>query len=255
MKRLSEACKITGLSRRALQGYAEKGVLSPSFVARNSYWYYDDEAIKKLFAIKALAAGGYTRERMKEFFQTPDADMMNECDRLIASLEEERRRIDGKIRAIRLFKIENRLSVPALETLSRVEVVDRYRERSFAQSLEDVSRRLSKLYGDVDALNLEAYLVLWYTLAVVGLLKEYDGPERTLASVEEAYHAFVGLMDAMDGGAGDVFNLDDAELRDSFPEFVENLLGDVEVGSSLERVCGEGACKRILQAIEFWGQP
>ena len=51
MKSLKEVCSLTGVSRRALQGYASKELqLLPPTVKKGDgkYWYYDSDAIIKL---------------------------------------------------------------------------------------------------------------------------------------------------------------------------------------------------------------
>ena len=60
MKRLSEVCKEVGVTRRALQGYNEIGLLKPTSTTEAGYWLYDDDAIKKLKLIQIFVERAVT---------------------------------------------------------------------------------------------------------------------------------------------------------------------------------------------------
>ena len=68
MKRLSEVCKIVGVTRRTLQEYDKVGLLKPTSTTEGGYWLYDDAAIQKLILIQIFVEVGYERKTIKALF-------------------------------------------------------------------------------------------------------------------------------------------------------------------------------------------
>ena len=68
MKKLSEVCKIVGVTRRTLQEYDKIGLLKPTSKTESGYWLYDDRAIQALFAIQVFVECGYKRKAIKSLF-------------------------------------------------------------------------------------------------------------------------------------------------------------------------------------------
>ena len=58
MKKLSEVCKIVGVTRRTLQEYDKIGLLKPTSKTESGYWLYDDTAIQTLILIQIFVEGG-----------------------------------------------------------------------------------------------------------------------------------------------------------------------------------------------------
>ena len=166
MKKLSEVCKITGLSRRALQGYDQMGLLSPTAKTEAGYWLYDDEAIKKLIVIKIFTEAGYTREHVKELLDAPVINLANEYDLLVSALREEQRHIEGIIRTIRLFKIESQLSDSARTALQEIDSLVAYGQRDFSTCFGSLVSEASKLDSELDAHEMEMFMLFWYSLIV-----------------------------------------------------------------------------------------
>ena len=48
MKRLSEVCKLVGVTRRTLQEYDKVELLKPTSKTEAGYWLYDEAAIQRL---------------------------------------------------------------------------------------------------------------------------------------------------------------------------------------------------------------
>lgn len=94
-----EVCELTGVTRRALQGFNEMGLLKPSKIEDNGYWYYDAEAIAKLKDILVFQDLGYTRAEILEILENPqdrDAHFREALERL----KEGRLLFDEKIRLL-----------------------------------------------------------------------------------------------------------------------------------------------------------
>ena len=109
MKKLSEVCKIVGVTRRTLQEYDKIGLLKPTSKTESGYWLYDDTAIQTLILIQIFVEGGYERKAIKSLLESHTLDMIEEFDHLIGTLEEKRKRIDGMINTIRTLKITAKL--------------------------------------------------------------------------------------------------------------------------------------------------
>ncbi len=71
MKKLSEVCKLLGITRRTLRGYDEIGLVKPSEKTDAGYWLYDDVAVSKIKLILILVEGGYSRKEIKEILDSP----------------------------------------------------------------------------------------------------------------------------------------------------------------------------------------
>lgn len=66
VKKLSEVCKIIGVTRRTLQEYNTIGLLHPSDKTEAGYWLYDENAIQKLMLIQIFVQCGYKRKKIKD---------------------------------------------------------------------------------------------------------------------------------------------------------------------------------------------
>ena len=105
-----DVCEMTGATRRALQGFNEIGLLKPSKIAENGYWFYDEEAIEKLRQILSFQDLGYTRAEIAEILADPQ-NIDSHYAEALERLKEGRAEIDGKIRHLegkRLLKNDER---------------------------------------------------------------------------------------------------------------------------------------------------
>lgn len=94
-----EVCELTGVTRRALQGFNEMGLLKPSKIEENGYWYYDAEAIEKLKDILVFQDLGYTRAEILEILENPQ-DRDAHYEEALERLKEGRLVLDEKIRLL-----------------------------------------------------------------------------------------------------------------------------------------------------------
>ena len=122
MKKLSEVCKIVGVTRRTLQEYDKVGLLHPSDKTEAGYWLYDENAIKQLIAIQVFIECGYERKKIKSILEMPSLDLLSEFDKLITALEEKRKRIDGMINTVKTLQITAKLPLSTLLAIQRMDV-------------------------------------------------------------------------------------------------------------------------------------
>jgi DNA-binding transcriptional MerR regulator len=122
VKKLSEVCKIVGVTRRTLQEYDKVGLLHPSDKTEAGYWLYDENAIKQLIAIQVFIECGYERKKIKSILEMPSLDLLSEFDKLITALEEKRKRIDGMINTVKTLQITAKLPLSTLLAIQRMDV-------------------------------------------------------------------------------------------------------------------------------------
>ena len=60
-----EVCELLGISRRALQGYNEMGLVKPILREENGYWEYDEASVRRLILVHMFAKAGYKRREIQ----------------------------------------------------------------------------------------------------------------------------------------------------------------------------------------------
>lgn len=97
---IQELATRAGISSRTLRHYDHIGLLAPSRVGENGYRYYDAPAVARLQRILLMRRFGMGLPAIAEVL----AEEVDTCDGLrahIAALEEERDRIEQRIRSVR----------------------------------------------------------------------------------------------------------------------------------------------------------
>lgn len=97
---IQELAARAGITSRTLRHYDRVGLLAPSRVGANGYRYYDSAAVARLQRILLMRRLGMGLPAIAEVL----ADEVDTCDGLrahITALEEERDRIDQRIRSVR----------------------------------------------------------------------------------------------------------------------------------------------------------
>jgi len=97
-KTLHEVCNALGVSRRAVQGYEEIGLVTAS--GRNKYGYllYDEEAQKRIEQIKLYQQLGFKRKEIKEFIDAPSQVIKSMLEKQVLHLKDEHVRLDVAIK-------------------------------------------------------------------------------------------------------------------------------------------------------------
>ena len=68
---LREVCKMTGVSRRAIQGYERAGLVLPTGKNERGYLLYDEDAMKRIRQIKFFQDMGFSIKEIKEISNAP----------------------------------------------------------------------------------------------------------------------------------------------------------------------------------------
>ena len=89
----------------------------------------------------------------------PSLDLLSEFDKLITTLEEKRKRIDGMINTVKNFQITNKLPLSTLLAMQRMGVENIYKEKSFVANLQETIAK-SASYDENEAKEAELYMPL-----------------------------------------------------------------------------------------------
>ena len=67
---LRELCETCGVTRRAVQGYEDHGLISPCGKTERCYLLYDSSAVEKAIKIKSLQNYGFTVKEIKLYLSS-----------------------------------------------------------------------------------------------------------------------------------------------------------------------------------------
>ena len=86
---LREVCKMTGVSRRAIQGYERAGLVLPTGKNERGYLLYDEEAMERIRQIKFFQDMGFSIKEIKEISSAPRSVLKSAIEQRIMALQEE----------------------------------------------------------------------------------------------------------------------------------------------------------------------
>lgn len=96
--KISEACKITGLSKKAIRYYVEKGLVAP-IIKENGYYDFSSENLEDLVNIQRLRSLGFSVEKIQEIFLHPSTAFYH-LGKHIKELEELRMQTEVNLQAL-----------------------------------------------------------------------------------------------------------------------------------------------------------
>lgn len=88
-KSLSEVCSVLEVSRRAVQGYENVGLVSATGKNKYGHLLYDEEAQRRIKQIRLLQQLGFKVKEIKEIIDAPDEVLRKAVERQIESLKAE----------------------------------------------------------------------------------------------------------------------------------------------------------------------
>lgn len=97
LKTLSEVCRAVGVTRRAVQGYEEVGLVSA--VDRNKYGYllYGENEEKRIAMIKLFQKFGFTLKEIKDLIDAPNEVIKSALEKQLNILHSEHREMETLI--------------------------------------------------------------------------------------------------------------------------------------------------------------
>ena len=253
MKKLSEVCKIVGVTRRTLQEYKRIGLLEPTDITDAGHWLYDDNAIQTLMLIQVFVAAGYRRKQIKAILELPDMDKLREFNRLPDVLKEKRDKIDGFIAYIKTITLPQRLPEDTIRALSNMDITRIYSDKSFISNLDDFVRNYVES-TEVDRADTELFTPFIISIisifAIGGLTEQPEDSAPVQAAVEQSYHEWFKFAQHCD----DAFQDEDSSDPDNiefYLEFLQDMLS-IQEFQKLDLQLGEGAAAYIIRAVQVF---
>lgn len=251
MKTLREVSEITGLSRRALQGYSEMNFINPTAKTVSNYWLYDDETIEKLLLVKVFVEIGYERNRIKEILNTlSEVDLAAELDCAIKKLYEKRRQIDEMIKLTRSYKSFTTLPEPTLRAFSKGFKTEKLADVRLGVAIDQFKAELESITEE-DIKDGEEYLPFIYHFLAIGKLKESSFQNSLVQTCVDEFYRYIISLYSEDVEVSEADMYSKAYL-DEFLELVLYLSSDDEWVEIIKPVCGDDSLDFIKEAVEFY---
>lgn len=166
MRRLSEVCKILGVSRRKLQEYDRIDLINPSFKSEKNYWYYDVQAIQKLKIILIFSEAGYERKKIKSILNSTQT-LDKEYDTLIEELKRKRKEITGWINYVIMWKSFSKMS-ESLEKIADVFIDNMNTDFTFIDSIKTVIDLYSEDEEELFSADVETTIPIVFKFIEIG---------------------------------------------------------------------------------------
>lgn len=100
---LREVCQVTGVSRRAIQGYEQAGLVAATARNERGHLLYDEKSVERICRIKLFQDLGFSVKEITGIIDAPKQQLKEAVERKISALEEkgeEIERLIGKARQL-----------------------------------------------------------------------------------------------------------------------------------------------------------
>ena len=267
MKRLSEICNITGVTRRTLQEYERIGLLKPT-IEENGYWMYTDDDIATILVIQLLRMADYKRNEIKGILQADNLALaMNSMKN---RLEEKRRIIDGMLGFVDAMQrvMEKGYDLKVLQTLYDFSIKAES-TTSITQMYEDLMDYYSSASQDVRDITFDVGYRAAALAAVKNLPIESPTVQEKAADCYAVMHEMmisIAKNDAADGdpdsedfityleeGGSLLAILSDDEVEDLINEFKSEESFN-KYYRHIEMSFGEGSIEYILNTLSQYAR-
>ena len=256
MKRISEVCKITGVTRRTLQEYNKIELLTPTSTTESGYWLYDDAKIRELMFIQMLRAAKYSRKEIKEILDDPDEKLTLELMRdAIHKLEEEKIRLDEEKK-----RVEEMIEVLQFNATLSLNLPDDLMEKTgisdpaffFGEgmSFDQANRRMGSILMNWDEdIKNEAVLLtkLVAELFVIGSMRGQRTAQEIIDHIKAFFHSFVDLITEENDDYAKQKEKIEATL--DVMEYMEEIADRQDIREKLDNQYGEDTAKLVAQSI------
>ena len=96
-KTLQEINKTLGVSRRAVQGYEEMGLVAAAGKNKYGYLLYDEKGVKRIEQIRKYQQFGFQLKEIKELLDAPNHMIKNALERRVEKMKEEQEKLNTLI--------------------------------------------------------------------------------------------------------------------------------------------------------------
>lgn len=97
---LREVCNSLGISRRTVQGYEKAGLVTPTGKNERGYLLYDEDARKRIEAVRLYQQMGFTRRQIAEIIDAPGAVRKAALERQLVCLKEKKEDVEVLIQEV-----------------------------------------------------------------------------------------------------------------------------------------------------------
>lgn len=254
MKTIKEVIEITGLTRKALRWYDQKGLVHPTVkeAGANGMWLYDDSAILNLMGIIAFSEAEYTLDEIKILMSKPNYEMDEIYSEMIRRLEEKRKRIDGLIGFAQGSQLALKLPEVAAgrvyETMIK-NINENCMDSSFKDTFSELVDDFSE--GQLDSAEIEMGGAIFTHIIALGNMASCDPAEKDvqdyLQYLFETLLAYGKEIDAKEGA--------DVSEEENLIYAQETMRRLVETPESLElmnQYCSPEGVEFILKAVDLF---
>ena len=237
MKTLSEVCKAIGVTRRALQGYDEIGLLHPSEKTAAGYWLYNDVAVAKLLLIQVLVEAGYERMDIKTFLEDPQFDWERPFDQLIAILTKKKDRLQGLINTVKIMNMGIQVLESAARVFSDIDITVALKRKSLAEFLDESSTATAD-FDNIDSEEARQSVSFWTLLSMFGYYRSADVASKEVQACVNSIYDWLNSMEPTS--------------TEEFSDSMIEIIADSEISAMLDEQIGEGTASFIAEAVRTY---
>ncbi|MBR4858844.1 MAG: MerR family transcriptional regulator [Clostridia bacterium] len=252
MKKLSEVCKLVGVTRRTLQEYNKINLLKPTYISDSGYWYYDDNAIGLLLMIRIFLEAGYDRLAIKELFNSSIKDNEQVFSELLGSLEEKKKRIDGMIKFVRMLNVT--LSFPrcTLSALDKIDLANIYQEKSFLNVFNDSVNTFSNL-DETEQAEVELIVPLTYHLIAIANNSEHSiSSEEVEMIFKDLFLSFKKIVLAVNETDESPVSFDDSDVAGIIIDWSKEMKSDIEISKLITSHSNEKGLDYVVRVLDYY---
>ena len=254
---MSEVCRTLGVTRRTLQEYDRIGLLSPSAKTDAGYWMYDDEAIEKLYLIQIFVRVGYKRKDIARLIANPTLDLMEEYQKAINILMEQRKEINGMINMLRVNMMVPQLTSKKFKSLSKLNIEDCLRNKSLKEEMNKTIDALKNVDG-LEETKTQPFVALGIMIAGIAFFRKYDISSDEVQSYVADLYDFIIEIIAMDEESSETdeefiveAKANSEMISETCAEIVA-MLNDPEYEKNMDMYYGKGTTKFASDAIRYF---
>lgn len=250
MKRLSEVCKMLGITRKTLQQYNDIGLLKPTAKTEGGYWLYDDESVQTLMTIQVFVEAGYKRADIKSLLTAKQNEFPGILTDAIDKLKDRRARIDGMINYFQMLVDFAELPPEVLKSLCQVDIDKAFSQKNFKSLFEETIGTVSEQNGDAE--NIQAFTAFWIRLSSVGALISKGADSKIVQdSIRASYESLLNLiLPELSNDVRAEFDLSPlADKKAMFKETVFDLLSKPKIIETLTAQYGKESVPFIKNAV------
>lgn len=107
-KTLREVCNQVGITRRAIQGYENAGLVKSTEKNKYGYLLYDDTTIEKIRIIKQYHNFGFSIKEIKNLLEVPEEEYLKILEKRLMEMQLELKQLERNIRTLEGLIVEKR---------------------------------------------------------------------------------------------------------------------------------------------------